>query len=500
VIVLDGILSFLGLAVLRLCFRLIQQSSFVVSTNERSEQGRIGIVGAGEVGAALARELQTKNLLKPVVFLDDTKQKKGTQIHGIPVAGPVEILCGDEAPEVDEVIIAMPSASSSRVREIVELLGKLDIPCRTVPSISQIALGEVVTQLRPVEIGDILGRETVYLDPEELREFFEDKTVLVTGAGGSIGSELCRQLVGLGLDRLVLGDHSEYQLFEIHSELSGTEVGLIPEVLDVQDATAIESVLKRYEPTVIFHAAAYKHVSLMERQPMMAIRNNVLATHQLARAAVEQGVEHFILISTDKAVAPSSVMGATKQLAEQVLQGHANGDGSTCFVTVRFGNVLGSSGSVVPIFQRQIEMGGPVRVTDEAATRFFMSIPEAAGLVLRSAAMGKTRDRFILDMGQPIRIMDLAKEMIRLSGYGVGEDIEIQIIGLRKGEKLHEELHSADEQLGDTAHPKIKRIQGAELTAEQWRVLEAALLEAGDLDDSAALDWLHKVLPEFRPE
>jgi FlaA1/EpsC-like NDP-sugar epimerase len=208
-------------------------------------------------------------------------------------------------------------------------------------------------------------------------------------------------------------------------------------------------------------------------------------------------VGHFILISTDKAVAPSSVMGATKRLAEQALQGHALGDTRTCFVTVRFGNVLGSSGSVAPIFQRQIEMGGPVRVTDEAATRFFMSIPEAAGLVLRSAAMGKNRDRFILDMGQPIRIMDLAKEMIRLSG---AEDIEIQFIGLRKGEKLHEELHSPDEQLADTAHPKIKRIQGEELTAEQWRALEAALLAASDLDDSAALDWLHKVLPDFRPE
>ena len=439
-------------------------------------------------------------MLKPVVFFDDSARKKGAKIHGIPVSGPVEILRAPDAPELSEVIIAMPSTSGARVREVVELLDELEIYCRTVPSMSQIAMGEVIAQLRPVEIGDILGRETVYLDPEELREFIKDKTVLVTGAGGSIGSELCRQLVNLGLARLILVDHSEYQLFEIQTELAGAEVELVSEVLDVQDGAAIKSALNRYQPSVIFHAAAYKHVSLMERQPMMAIRNNVLATHQLARAAVEQGVEHFILISTDKAVAPSSVMGATKRLAEQVLQGHARGDVPTCFVTVRFGNVLGSSGSVVPIFQRQIEMGGPVTVTDEKATRFFMSIPEAAGLVLRSAAMGKNRDRFILDMGQPIRIMDLAREMIRLSGFEVGKDIEIQFIGLRKGEKLHEELHSADEQLADTAHPKIKRIQGAELTTEQWRVLEAALLEAGDLDDSAALDWLHKVLPEFRPE
>jgi FlaA1/EpsC-like NDP-sugar epimerase/UDP-N-acetylmuramyl pentapeptide phosphotransferase/UDP-N-acetylglucosamine-1-phosphate transferase len=500
VIVLDGILSFLGLAVLRLSFRLFQQGTFKVGATERTQKSRVGIVGAGEVGAALVRELQMKNVLEPVVFLDDAKQKHGSQIHGIPVAGPAEILCEDEAPKLNEVIIAMPSAPGARVRDIVELLSNKRIPCRTVPSMNQIAMGEVITQLRPVEVGDILGRETVFLDPSQLHEFFRGKTVLITGAGGSIGSELCRQLVGLEVARLILVDHSEYQLFEIHAELSEAGVELIPEVLDVQDVAAIISALSRHQPSVIFHAAAYKHVSLMERQPMMAIRNNVLATHQLARAAAEQGVEHFILISTDKAVSPSSVMGASKLLAEQVLQGHARGDVPTCFVTVRFGNVLGSSGSVVPIFQKQIEAGGPVTVTDEKTTRFFMSIPEAAGLVLRSSAMGKNKARFILDMGRPVRIMDLAKEMIRLSGYKVGEEIEIQCIGLRPGEKLHEELHDIDEQLTNTAHPKIKHIQGGELTDEQWRTLEVALHHAMEMDDHEARKWLHKLLPEFQPQ
>jgi FlaA1/EpsC-like NDP-sugar epimerase len=498
VILLDGVLSFLSLSMCRLGFRLMRESS---GHDVETKSGkRVGIVGAGEVGAALAREFQTKATMKPVIFFDDSDRKKGTQVHGVPVTGPVEGLLEHNEFELDEVIIAMPSAPGERVREIVDLLDALELRCRTVPAMSQVALGEVITQLRPVEVGDILGRESVYLDPSELNDFYIGKTVLVTGAGGSIGSELCRQLAGLGLARLIMVDHSEYHLFEIHAELSGAEVELVPEVLDVRDVPTIETVLQRERPSVIFHAAAYKHVLLMERQPMMAIRNNVLATHQLARVAAEQGVGHFILISTDKAVAPSSVMGATKRLAEQVLQGHALGDNSTSFITVRFGNVLGSSGSVVPIFQRQIEQGGPVLVTHEAATRFFMSIPEAAGLVLRSAVMGKNRDRFILDMGQPVRIMDLAREMIRLSGYEEGGEIEIQCIGLRPGEKLHEELHTSDEQLTDTIQSKIKCIQGADLTPEQWRVLETALDNIAELDEPTARKWLHDRLPEFQPE
>ena len=497
VILLDGIISFLGLSMCRLGLRLIRENRGNAAKTIFGK--RVGIVGAGEVGAALVRELQTKGTVKPVVFLDDSGKKKGMLVHGIPVTGSVEVLREPNAPELDEVIIAMPSASGERVREVVELMNDLNICCRTVPSISQIASGEIVTTLRPVEIGDVLGREQVDLELGRLKNFFTGKTVMVTGAGGSIGSELCRQLAGMDLGRLILVDRSEFGLFEIASELKEA-AEIVPELGDVQDEGAMATVLAHHDPAIVFHAAALKHVSLMERQPAVAISTNVRATHQLASLAAKQGVGHFVLISTDKAVAPSSVMGATKRLSEQILQGHAIGDVSTCFITVRFGNVLGSSGSVVPIFQRQIELGGPVTVTDEKATRFFMSIPEAAGLVLHSAAIGKNRDRFILEMGESVGIMDLAKQMIRLNGFEVGKDIKIQCTGLKDGEKLHEELHAIEEKLTDTAHPKIKRIQGSELTVERWQSLVLALQEVSKLDNTTALNWLRKVLPDFRPE
>jgi FlaA1/EpsC-like NDP-sugar epimerase len=497
VILLDGILCFLGLAMCRLGFRLIREASG--NGGQTKSDRRVGIVGAGEVGAALARELQTKATMEPVIFFDDSGRKKRTQVHGIPVTGAVEALLEPNDFELDEVIIAMPSAPGERVREIVDLMEALEIRCRTVPAMSQIALGEIVTSLRPVEIGDVLGREQVNLELDKLGGFFAGKTVIVTGAGGSIGSELCRLLAGLDLSGLVLVDRSEFGLFEIESELKGMAT-VIPELVDVQDERAMAAVLARHDPAIIFHAAALKHVTLMERQPAVAVRNNVWSTHQLAGLAAQQGVGHFVLISTDKAVDPSSVMGATKLWAERLVQGHAQDGGPTRFITVRFGNVLGSSGSVVPIFQRQIEMGGPVTVTHAEATRFFMSIPEAAGLVLHSAALGENGDRFILDMGEPVSIVRLAEEMIRLSGKTVDRDISIQFIGLTSGEKLHEKLHAAEEQLSDTAHFKIKRIEGTGLSAEQWGAATGALDEIDGLDDESARAWLRKTLPDYQPE
>jgi len=303
----------------------------------------------------------------------------------------------------------------------------------------------------------------------------------------------------MDLGGLILLDRSEFGLFEIESELKGPAT-VIPELVDVQDERAMAAALVRHDPAIVFHAAALKHVTLMERQPAVAVRNNVRATHQLAGLAAKQGVGHFVLISTDKAVAPSSVMGATKLWAEQLVQGHALNGGPTRFITVRFGNVLGSSGSVVPIFQRQIELGGPVTVTDAEATRFFMSIPEAAGLVLHSAALGENGDRFILDMGEPVSIVEVAEEMIRLSGKTVDRDIAIKFIGLAPGEKLHERLHTADERLTDTAHIKIKRIEGAGLSAEQWDAAAGILDEIDGLDDESAHDWLRKTLPDYQPE
>ena len=494
VILLDGILSFLGLSMCRLGFRLIRESS----GNGTSESAgrRVGIVGAGEVGAALARELQTKETMVPVIFFDDSDTKKGTQVHGIPVTGSVEVLREEAVLELDEVIIAMPSAPGQRVREVVALMDELGIRCRTVPAMSQIALGEIVTNLRPVEIGDVLGREQVNLELDRLHDFFAGKTVMVTGAGGSIGSELCRQLAGLKLGRLVLVDRSEFGLFEIESELKGS-VEVFPALVDVQDEPAMDDLLEHHPPAIVFHAAALKHVTMMERQPAVAIRNNVLATHQLAAQSEKHGVGHFILISTDKAVNPTSVMGATKLIAEQLIQGHAlEKKGATRFITVRFGNVLGSSGSVVPIFQRQIEQGGPVTVTDPKATRFFMSIPEAAGLVLRSAAMGENGDRVILDMGEPVSIVKLAEEMIRLSGK-TREEVAIDFIGLAPGEKLHELLHTGEEKLTDTAHSKIKRIEGAALTDGEWDRLRDGLREISELNRETAPSWLKTLIPGF---
>jgi len=494
VILLDGILSFLGLSMCRLGFRLIRESS----GNGTSESAgrRVGIVGAGEVGAALARELQTKETMVPVIFFDDSDTKKGTQVHGIPVTGSVEVLREEAVLELDEVIIAMPSAPGQRVREVVALMDELGIRCRTVPAMSQIALGEIVTNLRPVEIGDVLGREQVNLELDRLHDFFAGKTVMVTGAGGSIGSELCRQLAGLKLGRLVLVDRSEFGLFEIESELKGS-VEVFPALVDVQDEPAMDDLLEHHPPAIVFHAAALKHVTMMERQPAVAIRNNVLATHQLAAQSEKHGVGHFILISTDKAVNPTSVMGATKLIAEQLIQGHAfEKKGATRFITVRFGNVLGSSGSVVPIFQRQIEQDGPVTVTDPKATRFFMSIPEAAGLVLHSAAMGENGDRVILDMGEPVSIVKLAEEMIRLSGK-TREEVAIDFIGLAPGEKLHELLHTGEEKLTDTAHSKIKRIEGAALTDGEWDRLRDGLREISELNRETAPSWLKTLIPGF---
>ena len=493
VIVLDGILGLAGMVLCRLGFRLVRESAF----DQSDEVPRVGIVGAGQVGAALARELQTQGSMVPVIFFDDASSKAGSQVHGIPVAGSLETLREPGAPELDEVIIAIPSAPGARVRKMVEILESLDLPFRTVPSMSQLARGDIATTLRPVEIGDILGRESVEFRGIECADFFAGKTVLITGAGGSIGSELSRQLAKLKPKALVLLDHSESALFKIQQELSGSDF-LSVALADVKDSAAMKVVLKTHGPQVIFHAAAFKHVAMMEQHPAMAVANNVNATHQLAGLATKHGVEHFVLISTDKAVAPTCVMGATKRLAERIMEGHSLVGGSTRFITVRFGNVLGSSGSVVPIFQKQIKEGGPVTVRDRQLTRFFMSIPEAAGLVLHSAALGQNGDRFILDMGKPVRIADLAEQMIRLSGKTPGREIEIQFTQLLPGEKLHEELHNTCEQLTETSHPKIKRIQGDAFNEADWTKLQAELRQ--DERPQNPQEWMQSMLPDYQPE
>lgn len=427
---------------------------------------RVLIAGAGDAGVELTRELlRHPNLgLVPVGFVDDDPAKQGLQAHGLKVMGP----CRDAAAlarrlGASEVIIAMPSAPGPSIRAVWSEVARQGIAVRIVPPVKDLARGRLLaSQVRGVQVEDLLGRPEIRFETDNVREVLEGKTVLVTGAGGSIGSELCRQVARLGPAGLVVVGHGENSLFHILGELAGKhpELPLCPAVGDIQDHGRMQEIFLRHRPAVVFHAAAHKHVPLMESNPAEAIKNNVIGTYHVANAALLAGAERFVLISTDKAVNPTSIMGATKRTAERVVQALA-GQGSTIFVTVRFGNVLGSRGSVVPIFQEQIAAGGPVTVTHPEATRFFMTIPEAARLVIQAAAMGRNGDLFLLDMGEPVRILDLAHDLIRLAGLEPGISMPLAFTGLRPGEKLHEELFTADEETTATRHARIYHLVGS---------------------------------------
>jgi FlaA1/EpsC-like NDP-sugar epimerase len=464
VIAMDFVFCLVGLTGVRLALRTFRESGTVSSKGRGRQRRRVGIIGAGDAGAVLAHELSLKPGygLVPVAFFDDDKRKWNSRVHDIPVLGPPEHL-PDAIGKLDiqEAIIAMPSAPAKRIGEIVRLLRQARLPCKTIPSLDQLALGQVrVSQLRNVEIQDLLGREKVELETENIRLALQDHVVLVTGAGGSIGSELCRQIATYHPKHLLLLDRSEPNLFQIEQELIGLEhrQRIIPLVGDILDRARMEEIFSRFRPEVIFHAAAHKHVPMMEHQPGEAIQNNSLGTAQLADLALEFGVARFILISTDKAINPTSVMGATKRLAEMYVQAlYAAHPNQTKFMAVRFGNVLGSSGSVIPLFHRQIAEGGPVKVTHPEMTRYFMTIPEASMLVLQSAMQGTGGEIFVLDMGSPVKIVDLARQMIELSGLKPDEDIQIEFIGIRPGEKLFEEVTHKGEDFAPTTHPKICR-------------------------------------------
>lgn len=463
-ILADFVLSFLALAAVRLAFRMVRER--IVAGNGKSHRRarRVGIIGAGDVGASLAKELMARRSLglTPVAFFDDNKTKWRSRVHDIPVVGPPEALSEDNLNlELEEIIIAMPSAPAKRIGEIVKILQKSHLRFETVPSIDQLATGQVkVSQLRSVEIQDLLGRPPVKLEMENIRQILADRVVIITGAGGSIGSELCRQIATFNPKRLLLIEQSEVQIFQIEQELIERGYGgiILPLVADILDHARMRYIMERFAPNVIFHAAAHKHVPMMESQPSEAIKNNTFGTAHLCDLSIEFGVDRFVLISTDKAINPTNVMGASKRLAEIYLQAiHAANPSKTKFMAVRFGNVLGSSGSVIPVFNKQIAAGGPVKVTHPDVTRYFMTIPEAVGLVLQSGAQGSGGEIFVLDMGQPVKIIDLARQLIELSGLRPGEDIEIEFIGLRPGEKLFEELSHQGENITQTHHPKIMR-------------------------------------------
>jgi FlaA1/EpsC-like NDP-sugar epimerase len=472
----------------------------IVERPPRSEFFRKGkgvlIVGAGNAGTSLLRDMQRHRGqlgLTPVGLVDDDPRKRGLRMHGARVLGTREDLpriLRDRV--VNEVVIAMPSAPGAARQDVVEKCRDAGVRCTTLPGLPELMRGEVtVSQLREVRVEDVLGRAPIVIDLATVARYLSGRTVLVTGAGGSIGSELCRQISALGVRSLVMVEHSENNLFEIdHALRARGETELRPIVGDCKDEAHMARVLSEHRPEIVFHAAAYKHVPMMELNPLQAVANNAIATEVMARQSLAHGVERFCLISTDKAVEPKTIMGATKALAERIIEMHGS-DTGTRFAAVRFGNVLGSSGSVLPIFRRQIAAGGPVTVTHPEMTRFFMTIPEAVQLVIEATGIAKGGDIFVLDMGEPVKIVDLAKRMIELSATGAEDEVDIQFVGIRPGEKLHEELFNLDEDVLSTRFGKIMRATRPPLDPSRVR---AGLAELERIVTEGSQHRVHEVL------
>ena len=460
-------------------------------------QERALIVGAGLAGEGLVRDLlrDHKRRYQPVGFVDDDRRKRGTEILGVRVLGLIdEIAKLVKSYNINIVLIAMPSASSNTMRSIVDMCSQAGISYRTLPGLASLASGDVtVNDLREVSLEDLLGREQVNLDVPALSTAFDHKTVLVTGGGGSIGSELCRQLAQFKLKELVVIEHSEFNLFQIEMDLKSKfpNLKLYTYLQSVTDRTNVERIMVQHQPNIIFHAAAYKHVPLLEHQASVAIKNNLIGTEVMAEVAAAAKVEKFVLISTDKAVNPTNVMGTTKRLAEIFCQ-NFNSQVQTQFITVRFGNVLGSAGSVIPLFKQQLAGGGPITVTHPDMTRYFMTIPEASQLILQASVIGQGGEIFVLDMGEPVKITYLAEQMIKLSGKRVNEDIEIKFTGLRPGEKLYEELFHESEKLMPTSHGKIMQSQSRML---DWSYLT---VQFNELEMASANNDLDKIKTIFK--
>ncbi len=506
VILMDFVLSVSFVSAFRISLRVLRTWHISGEVRPGAVERRIAIIGAGDVGEALAKDLLQRrgSGLHPVLFVDDDPKRIGRSVHGLQVYGPLEKLAKlASGARLNELVITMPEAPPKRIKEIIELGRQIGATTRIIPSFTQLASGDVkVERSRPVAIEDLLGRAPVNLDGAEIARMLLDRVVLVTGAGGSIGSELCRQILSHGPSKLIMVDQAEIALFEIEQELSASERAgsLVPLIADVSDVQAIGAILARHRPEIVFHAAAHKHVPLMERQPGEALKNNTLATADMARRCSDHGVERFVFISTDKAINPSSVMGCSKRLAETALQSLQLTPGNnTAFLAVRFGNVLGSSGSVIPVFRRQIAQGGPVTVTHSEMTRYFMTIPEAVGLVLQAATFGNGGDIFVLDMSEPIKIIDLATQMIELSGYRPGVDIEIKITGLRPGEKLFEELRHNDESHETTSHSRIFKLRNGQApkASDPWLAELRKVAASGD--PRAVKRAMKRLIPEYTP-
>jgi FlaA1/EpsC-like NDP-sugar epimerase len=502
VLFLDALLTAATAALPRLAIRTMGRRR----QRRRLEDARRAlIVGAGAAGELIVKELlgHPQLGLNPVGFVDDDSAKHGHRMCDLPVFGSLDqikdlVLQYD----IEEVIIAMPRASGRIVRDVVRSALEAGARTRTVPGIYDIISGKVsVGALRQVEIQDLLRREPIVTDLELVRSLATGETVLVTGAGGSIGSELCRQLARLGPGQVIALGHGENSIFDIYHELLETfpNVKVVPVIADTRDRERMRQLFDAHRPYAVFHAAAHKHVPLMEENIVEAVTNNVLGTKNVAELSAEFGVEHLVLISTDKAVRPTNVMGATKRVAEQILQEIAETEGRN-FVAVRFGNVLGSRGSVIPTFLRQIQKGGPITITHPEMRRYFMTIPEAVQLVLQAGALGRGGEVFVLDMGEPVKIVDLATDLIRLSGLEVGVDVEIRYTGTRPGEKLYEELFFSSENAIPTQHPKVLRARNGTLPVGLSTVVDLLIDAAhrGEVDDDLR-GLLLRLVPDFAP-
>lgn len=508
--ILQPILLFLAIGASRALARLWLGDGYRAILKGRDHR-RVLIYGAGSAGRQLEAGLSSSTELGVVGFLDDNRSMWGSNLNGKAIYPPEELPDLIESLEVSDVLLAIPSASRKHRQEIVDRLRGYKVIVRTLPGMAELANGKVtISDLRPLQVEDLLGRDPVQPHPALISKSISGRSILVTGAGGSIGSELCRQIIRQNPSQLILFEHGEYNLYAIKQELIAfalsheIDVEIVPCLASVTNAGRVADVFAAYRPATVFHAAAYKHVPLVEANPTEGARNNIFGTKIVAEQAVKHGCANFVLVSTDKAVRPTNVMGATKRMAEMVLQSFAQAHSSTCFAMVRFGNVLGSSGSVVPLFHKQIAAGGPITLTHKDVTRYFMSIPEAAQLVIQAGAMAEGGDVFVLDMGEPIRIYDLAVRMVELSGLSVRSDdspvgdIAITVTGLRPGEKLYEELLIGNAP-APTSHPLImKAHEPTPSQAELERAL-ISLSEAIEQSDGArAITVLSALIPEFQ--
>lgn len=487
---------------IRFFYRFVRFMKTEYFIRNRKEISNVMVIGAGDAGAAIVKELRLNETLKRRVccMIDDDPAKKGKYVQGcLVVGGKKDIISAVERYGITKIIIAMPSAPKSTIKEIVDLCQHTECKIRILPGMYQLVSGEVsVSQLRDVEIGDLLGREQIKVNLNEILGYVQNKVVLVTGGGGSIGSEICRQLAGHGVKQLIIVDIYENNIYEIQQELKRKypELDLVALIASVRNTHRIDEIMGKYRPNVVYHAAAHKHVPLMEDNPNEAIKNNVFGTYKTASAAGKHGVERFVLISTDKAVNPTNIMGASKRMCEMIVQ-TLDKFYPTEFVAVRFGNVLGSNGSVIPLFKKQIAEGGPVTVTHPDIIRYFMTIPEAVSLVLQAGAYAKGGEIFVLDMGEPVKIADLAKNLIRLSGFKVGEDIEIKYTGLRPGEKLYEELLMDEEGLQATDNNLIHIGKPIDMNEAVFMKQLKELKAASEKDSEAIRQMVKEMVPTY---